>query len=70
MQTILFFCTNLGRTWEILKSYLLNRVQKVELDGIISKPEKITFGVSQGTVLESLLVTLYVNSIKRIITKI
>lgn len=57
-----------GKVYNILKSYLSNREQYVEIDGTLSSSRTITYGVPQGTVLGPLLFTIYINSLLHIDT--
>lgn len=52
-----------GKVHNILKSYLSNREQYVDIDGTLSNSRTITYGVPQGTVLGPLLFTIYINSL-------
>lgn len=52
-----------GKMYNLIKSYLSDREQYVEIDGTISSARTITFGVPQGTVLGPLLFTIYINSL-------
>ena len=52
-----------GLTYEWIKSYLSNRLQKTNYNGTISEPEVITCGVPQGSVLGPLFFILYINDI-------
>jgi Reverse transcriptase (RNA-dependent DNA polymerase) len=52
-----------GVALELIKSYLSNRQQYVEINGTLSKPRYIEFGVPQGTVLGPLLFLIYINEL-------
>ena len=55
-----------GKFLNLLKNYLINRVQFVS-DGIINSSfEKITCGVPQGSVLGPLLFLIYINDISNV----
>ena len=50
------------------KSYISNRQESVHIDGSLSCPQDLHFGVPQGSVLGRFLFCLYTTSISQIIT--
>lgn len=52
-----------GNAFKLMQSYLSNRRQIVNIDGIKSNSKRVTHGVPQGTVLGPLLFCIYVNSL-------
>lgn len=46
-----------------IKSYLTSRIQRVQVNGKLSKSKEVTFGIPQGTVLGPILFILYTNTI-------
>lgn len=54
-----------GASLSLLRSYLSNRSQHVELDGTKSDYRSIITGVPQGSILGPLLFTIYINDISR-----
>ena len=53
-----------GVAHSLLTSYLSNRTQQTEINGILSESGIIRHGVPQGSVLGPLLFLLYINDIK------
>ena len=57
-----------GTVFKWFKSYILNRQQRVHIDGSLSCPQYLHVGVPQGSVLGPFLFCLYTASISQIIT--
>ena len=56
-----------GTVFQWFKSYISNRQQRVHIDGSLSCPQDINFGVPQGSVLGPFLFSLYTTSVSQII---
>ena len=52
-----------GEALAFLKSYLLNRFQRVNIDGVMSDPVPLQYGVPQGSLLGPVLFTIYTSSL-------
>ena len=59
-----------GKALDLLISYMSNRHQYVEIDGTISKMNKIVTGVPQGSILGPLLFLIYINDLHLVISSI
>ena len=57
-----------GTIFHWFKSYISNRQQRVHIDGSLSCPQNLHFGVLQGFVLGPFLFCLYTTPISQIIT--
>ena len=65
-------CTEFGVSEKVLDwfaSYLSNRSQKVTVDGVLSDPFGIDFGVPQGSCLGPVLFVIYSNKLFNIVNK-
>ena len=56
-----------GTVFQWFKSYIANRQQRVHIDGSLSCPQDLHFGVPQGSVLGPFLFCLYTTSISQMI---
>ena len=59
-----------GPSLELMKCYLSNRTQYVELDNVKSDPMKISCGVPQGSILGPLLFIIYLNDLPSVTKKL
>jgi hypothetical protein len=60
------FCGMTGKAYNLTKSYLENRHQRVNLKNTVSSWDIVRDGVLQGFVLGLLLFLIYVNNLRKI----
>lgn len=58
-----------GRALELIKSYLSERNQKVEINGVLSSESKVEVGVPQGSILGPFLFLVYVNDLPHMVSQ-
>ena len=52
-----------GKDLELIRSYLGNRTQVTSINGVLSKPANVKFGVPQGSVIGPLLFIIMINDL-------
>ena len=52
---------------DLIKDYLAHRSQHTSIDGVLSEPQEINFGVPQGSVLGPIFFLLFMNDITKVI---
>ena len=57
-----------GIPYDLIKSYLSDRYQVVNIDGTLSEREAVQYGVPQGSVLGPLLFLIYINDLQNSFT--
>ena len=57
-----------GIPYDLIKSYLCDRYQAVNIDGTLSEREAVQYGVPQGSVVGPLLFLIYINDLQNCFT--
>ena len=55
-----------GTSQKLMESYLKNREQRVEIDGVMSDSATTEYGIPQGTVLGPILFNIYINDLLKL----
>ena len=58
-----------GYVLKWIKSYLFNRIQSVNIDNNMSKPQKVISGVPRGSVLGPIIFIIYINDLPDYVEK-